>query len=71
MPGPEAPSVPPHALTAEEWARWKAEQAAQRELQQEASRVQRAADLASGRVPVDEMTGKELHQYHPELFENY
>jgi hypothetical protein len=66
MPGP-APQAPANRLTPAQFAAWKAAQDAARQ-QAEAAR---AAEVAAGAVALEELTGKELFDTHPELFEDY
>ena len=74
MPGVE-PTPPPDGgqprLSEEEFRRWRQESGEARRAAEAAAAAQRRADLDAGRVPVDDMTGKELHEFHPELFEGY
>ncbi|KAK9812603.1 hypothetical protein WJX72_000366 [[Myrmecia] bisecta] len=67
MPG--APDQqPPPALSKEQFQRWKACRDLEREQKAQEAAAQRRADIEAGRV---QMTGKELYEHHPELFEDY
>lgn len=69
---PEQAASAPSQLTEEEFRRWKAahldEQGKSDAVDQEA---QRRADIAAGIVSIEEMTGRELAEHHPELFDGY
>ena len=67
----EAERRPPPKLSKEEFEKWQAEHTAEQAAALEAQIQQREADLAAGRIPIDEMTGKELANYHPEVFQGY
>ncbi|KAG7672479.1 hypothetical protein Ndes2526B_g09002 [Nannochloris sp. 'desiccata'] len=62
---------PPPKLTKEEFEQWQVGQQQQQAAALEAQIAQREADLAAGHIPIDEMTGKELARYHPEVFQGY
>jgi hypothetical protein len=58
-------------LSLEQFAQWKALR--EQEKQQEVKRLaeQRVVDIKSGRIPLDELTGRELAEHHPEVFQGY
>ena len=58
-------------LTKDQFENWKAAQDAEKDAAVAAEAAQRQADLLSGKIPIEEMTGKELAEYHPELFRGY
>jgi len=62
---------PPPKLTKEEFKLWQAAQQQEQAAALEAQIAQREADLAAGYIPIDEMTGKELAEHHPEVFQGY
>jgi hypothetical protein len=62
---------PPPKLSKEEFERWHAVEKAEQNAALTAKLAQREADLAAGKIPIDEMTGKELAKYHPEVFQGY
>jgi len=58
-------------LTQAEFQQWKQQQDELKLAATAAAADQRRRDLEAGRIPVEEMTGKELHEFHPELFEGF
>jgi hypothetical protein len=58
-------------MTKDQFEQWKAAQEGERKAAEAAQIAQRRADLAEGRIPLDEMTGRELAEYHPEVFQGY
>jgi hypothetical protein len=62
---------PPPKLTKEEFQKWQAAHEAAQTAALEAKLAQREADVAAGKIPIDEMTGKELAKHHPEVFQGY
>lgn len=36
-----------------------------------AAAAARAAAIKEGRVPLEQLTGRELHEHHPEVFQGY
>jgi hypothetical protein len=62
---------PPPKLTAEDFKHWQTEQSKAAAVIAEEKLAQREADLAAGRIPIEDMTGKELAKYHPEVFQGY
>ena len=68
--GEDEPAAP--KLSREEFEVWKASQEAATILvaKREAA-AQREADLKAGKIPLDEMTGRELAEYNPEVFDGY
>ena len=61
----------PPKLTAAEFKQWHEEQEKERRAAEAEAIAQRRADLLANKIPVEEMTGKELHEFHPELFDGY
>lgn len=76
MPGavcpPERAPNATSQLTEHEFRQWKVaqmhEQGKPGVMEQEA---QRRADVAAGHIPIEELTGRELAEHHPEVFEGY
>lgn len=64
-------AAPGPKLTPAEFAAWQAAEKAERQADAEAAAAQRQADVAAGNVPLDDMTGKELAEHHPEVFKGY
>lgn len=58
-------------LTAEQFRRWKAEKEVTQRLAAQEAEAKRREDILAGRIPLEELTGKELAEHHPEVFEGY
>ena len=67
VPVPEPARPGPH-LSAEQFAAWKASKQAHRAFQ---TPEERERDIREGRVPVEQMTGRELAKHCPEVFDGY
>ena len=63
--------APGPKLTPEEFAAWQTAEKAERQADAQAAAAQRQADLTAGKIPLDEMTGRELADHRPEVFRGY
>eukprot|EP00192_Tetraselmis_astigmatica_P023080 CAMPEP_0117674530 /NCGR_PEP_ID=MMETSP0804-20121206/15093_1 /TAXON_ID=1074897 /ORGANISM="Tetraselmis astigmatica, Strain CCMP880" /LENGTH=75 /DNA_ID=CAMNT_0005483417 /DNA_START=38 /DNA_END=265 /DNA_ORIENTATION=- len=75
MPGvptpPQAERQGSAPLTAEQFQLWKEQRDQQAAQERRQRAAQRTADIHAGTVPLDDLTGKELFDHHPELFSSY
>ncbi|KAK9795514.1 hypothetical protein WJX73_003068 [Symbiochloris irregularis] len=62
------PGIVEKRLDAEQFRLWKAQQDARRQQEEEKKARQRDKDIEAG---VADLTGRELYERHPELFEGY
>ena len=62
---------PSKKMTKDDFEQWKLNQDAEQKAAAAAQLAQREADLAAGRIPAEEMTGRELAEHHPEVFDGY
>ena len=51
--------------------RWKEERQQQQAAAAAAAVEQRRRDILTGRIPIEQLTGRELAEFHPEVFEGY
>ena len=58
-------------ITAAEFAKWKEKREKEAFQAREAAAAQRREAIKAGRVGIEQLTGRELFEYHPELFEGY
>lgn len=61
----------PPKLSKDQFENWKAAQDAEKDAALAAAAAQRQADLLAGKIPLEEMTGRELAEHHPEVFQGY
>lgn len=73
QPAPEQQQQGQHdapKLTPGEFTAWLQSKGAAPE-QAEAAAAEREAAIKAGAVPLEQLTGRELHTHHPEVFEGY
>lgn len=62
------PGVPSQRVTPEHFAQWKMQRDQEKEQAKTVAHEQRQVDIENGKAA---MTGRELYEKHPELFEGY
>lgn len=58
-------------ITPETFQAWQQQRGAPTAQSLAAAAAARTAAIRAGTVPLEELTGKELHEHHPELFEGH
>jgi hypothetical protein len=61
----------PQSMTPEQFQQWQQGKACVGAAAAEQAAADRLQAIREGRVPLEQLTGKELHQHHPEVFEGY
>lgn len=73
QPHQEQPQEPPEepGMTAEQFQAWQAARLAATAAATAQAAAAREAAIKAGSVPLEHLTGRELHEHHPELFEGH
>lgn len=58
-------------MTAEQFQTWQAARMAATAAAAAQAAAAREAAIKTGSIPLEQLTGRELHEHHPELFEGH